>query len=705
MSKLIICEKPSVAEDFFKALSGTKKHKGYFECNHEGSIYYITYCFGHLFEFVYKDSKEWNLNDLPIFPNNWFPSPISSKKEQIKIICNLINISSDIIIATDAGREGELIARELLEYSDKNIYSKKNVFRFFTSEALTKDVILKGLKQFSIYTKYNYLYFQAKGRMMSDWLVGINLTRGYTLVNNSGLISIGRVQTPILFEISKRTNEYKSFQPTSSFNLSFQGDNNILLKSSISSPNEKEIQIIVSNLSPYLPLYITKFEESNEKNISAPPLHSLTTLQQEANIKFGLSPKKTLDIAQKLYEEYKLISYPRSDSQYLADSSVSYFSECLTRVGFPNYANEVSLDRFSKIIFDSSKLTDHHAIICIDSPKNISLLPDELNVFNLILNRMTNFFKGDYKYKTILIEGNVSDTVFSNTFTKVIDYGWKAFLNENEHSFNDDDASSDLSNTLSSSISINVGDSISGKLFAREVKSTPPKLYTEASILKFMDKNNLGTPATRADIIEKLFNRDYIFLEKKKLFSTPKGDSLVSVLLENNSLLLNIDFTSKVEKELNSINSQNELYSFESKIKDIVFSELSNVNKSSNKIQRSLSKKQIEFFNKLCKQYKVNIDINNVDPDNFDKTIKEILETNKITCKCGSLVNETPKTFFCPNCNLTVFKTISGKNLTFNQVKDLFLGKEIVCKNLKSKTGKVFDAKLVVKDNRVSFIF
>ncbi len=699
MKYLILCEKPSVASDIFQALnqnSKGKRNEGYYHCYYNNEEYLITYCFGHLYMLSLFDNDKWDFNSLPLFPSNWKIKPFEDKKRQINIIHKLLNDTDNIIISTDAGREGELIAREVLESYNQNIYNSKKIFRLWTSKALSSDVVqnIFSNKIIKEYSTYNNLYYQALARQRADWLIGINLTRGYTTKNNSGVISIGRVQTPVLSVIVKRTIDFKNYIPSSKFSISFESKDFILHTNLIFDNKDEALQTL-QNFSQFDKLKINDVLLSENINVKCPLLFSLTDLQKKANTLYGFTAQKTLDILQILYEKYKLISYPRSDSNYLSNSNIDDYKKIISKLGFPQYVNQI--DSFKESVFNDEKLTDHHAIICLNPLNDIDLPKDEKLIYNLILNQMLNFFKGDFIYKKLFVSGIQNDTLFSNTLFIKISDGWK---NNTVNEDDEDDSKIYLLNIPN----INKDSFVFGSFVIREISSKPPRLFTDSTILSFMDKYFLGTPATRADIIEKLINRSYIIRENKKLISTNKGIELINTLEQTSSTLLDVKYTSNFEKIISTIDNKNQLNTFENDIKNFVISEINLI--KNNTVSPTLTKKQTDFLKSLTKNIKSDIDINTINKDNFNNIIESLKKENQVLCKCGNPMKEGPKSYFCSNCNIYIYKTFLNKKLSKNQIQDILFGKKLLIKGFISKSGKTFDGYLSLgNDNKVELTF
>lgn len=565
--KLILCEKPSVANSVVQALGKGIKKEGYIECGE----YYITWAFGHLID-IDTDKiagKEWKLEILPIVPQKFLYKPIDKlRAKQLKIISELLKKVDEVHLYTDAGREGELIGRLILNY----LGWKGKVMRFWTSLALTPEVIKKEMQNLKPASYFDSLYYSGLARQHADWIVGINLTRGITLkIRNKEIWSVGRVQTPTLYLLYQRDEERRKFKPTL-YNIIkglFQKDKNtcegFLLnlekkintkKEDIDDEDEQEEKEILSKYAFSLEKANKIFKDlKNEKfgvvdkiikqyKKEAPPLlFSLTLLQRHMNSTYGWKASKTLNVLQTLYEK-AYVSYPRTDSSYLGEENKDLVRSILIKLGRKDLLQKVDL--VGKRVFDNTKLTDHHAIIPLKDNKG-ELLGDEKLLFEEIKKRFLAAFYPDYEYEDVYIHIKVKNYIFEIKGIKILKLGWKELYGKGKEI--------DLS-------FLKQGDKVFVKNIKKEERQTsPPPLYTEGKLLKIMEKLNLGTPATRASIIENLKNMKYIESQGgKSLNITPKGRALIEALQKLNSKLLNVNLTSEWEKSLDNIYKQKLTY-------------------------------------------------------------------------------------------------------------------------------------------------
>ncbi len=519
--KLVICEKPSVAVSISKVIGASKRCDGYYE----GNGYRVSWCIGHLIKMANPDAydekyKKWNFEDLPILPSEFKFEVSKYTKKQFNVLKNLMNDKEiDIVInAADAGREGEAIFR--LVYN--KVKCKKKIKRLWISSM--EDVAIKeGFEKLKDGKEYENLFFSAEARMIADWVVGMNLSRLYSCLYKQSY-SVGRVQTPTLNMIVKRDEEIKNFKKEKYYTLEIRTKDFNLLSKRIDSLGE------VENLKKSLgkEIKITDVEEK-EKITKPDKLYDLTTLQRECNKYFGYSAKETLDIAQKLYEK-KLITYPRTDSRYLSEDMVKSVVNNL--IG----KNDFDTDKI-KINFNSSKVTDHHAIIPTKLEVRDDLSEKEREVLDLIIDKTHSAFGYDLKEKTTKIISSFDKYDFSINGKVVVDEGFTKYLSKYKKNKKD---------VILPNVSI--GDSFDVlDVKTNEKYTTPPNHFTEDSLLKAMEvagnynldkkieveRKGLGTPATRAGIIENLILKGYVIRDKKNLVSTHKGLSLVTIVREN----------------------------------------------------------------------------------------------------------------------------------------------------------------------------
>ncbi|MCI4454849.1 MAG: hypothetical protein JHC25_07930 [Thermodesulfobacterium sp.] len=555
---LILTEKPSVAEDFARAL-GCKRKDGYFE----GGEYVITWAFGHLFEISDENlPQKWELGNLPIFPERFeYKLRSSQAGKQFRVIKELLAKAERVIVATDAGREGELIARLILQKAGLKDWSK--VYRFWTSSALTPEVIRRELRNLKPAKEYDSLYWCALARQHADFVVGINLTRAVSLRSSGGVWSVGRVQTPTLALVVQRDLEIENFKPKpywvikalfSADGKTYEGvwigkKNGGKVNASKKEDEEEEereeeeeaggvfdyesVKKLVEKLSSVKQAVVSKVEKKKRVEYP-PPLYSLSSLQRDANKELGFSAQKTLEIAQKLYEERKAISYPRSDAEYLSESSIPLVKEVLKRLKREDLVEKV--EKVGKRVFDDRKLTDHHAIIPLrDEEEEWS--KDEKALFRLIKRRFLAAFYDPFIALDTVVITQIAGEDFYSRGSIVLQLGYKELYGKPQDK---------LLPKLEKGQRVDVL-----KVWSEKRWTKPPPRYTEGALIKKMEKLSLGTPATRASIIETLKSRGYLVLNKKHLISTEKARQLIKNL--QGSKIVSVEMTSEWEQQLESI--------------------------------------------------------------------------------------------------------------------------------------------------------
>lgn len=564
---LVIAEKPSVGRDIARVLKCSSKGDGYLYSEN----YIVSWAVGHLVtlfdpEDYDKDLKKWKSETLPIIPDDIKLKPIAKTKQQLNILKKLMNSSEVdyIVCATDSGREGELIFRYIY-----NLLKCKKKFKRLWISSMTDIAIKDGFSKLKDGSEYDSLYLSAKCRSEADWIVGINASRAFTLKYNV-LLSIGRVQTPTLAILVKRQNEINSFVPTDYWEVEAEFDN---YKGLWFNPTDNESKILKKDIADQIvdnvkgKKGIVSSIENEEKKQPAPLLYDLTELQRDCNKKFSFSAKQTLSVAQDLYEKRKLITYPRTDSRYLSDDMISKIGNTLNKIKcvneYSSYADYIlNLEKLplSKRIIDNSKISDHHAIIPTDININLNNLSnDELKVFDLIARRFLAVFYPNYIYNVTKIVTVVEKENFITKGTTVIQKGWTELNITTDKDLKENKECVLPNVSKGQQVDVNNVESI-------QKKTKPPKLYNEASLLSAMENagrfvddetlkeqlkdSGLGTPATRAAIIERLIQVGYIIRKGKSLIPTEKGMKLIEVVPNE---LKSPETTGKWEKGLTSI--------------------------------------------------------------------------------------------------------------------------------------------------------
>ena len=580
---MIVCiaEKPSVAKDIARILGATASHNGYME----GNGFQVTWTFGHLCTLKepndYTENwKHWSLSALPMIPPRFGIKLIDDDgiKRQFSVIECLMQAADCIVNCGDAGQEGELIQRWVMQKAQ----AKCPVKRLWIS-SMTDEAIREGFNSLKDQSEYQPLYVAGLSRAIGDWLLGMNATRLYTLKygQNRQVLSIGRVQTPTLALIVNRQKEIDSFVPEPYWVLSTIYRDTLFTATKGKFTTKEEGEQAFATIADK-PFEVTGVSKKNG-NEAPPRLFDLTSLQVECNRKFSYSAETTLNLIQSLYER-KLTTYPRVDTQFLSDDIYPKCAGILTGMrGYEQYIQPLAGKKLpkSKRVFDTSKVTDHHAIIPTGVPAS-ALSDMERNVYDLIARRFIAVFYPDCKFATTTVLGKVEDVEFKVSGKEILEPGWRTIyaqqqtstsqpnnpstpqpLNPQPSSSEDDDKQ-DEERTLPTFVK---GESGPHTPTLTEKWTTPPKYYTEATLLrametagKFVDdetlraalkENGIGRPSSRAGIIETLFKRHYIRRERKNLIATATGIELIDIIHEE--LLKSCELTGIWEKKLRDI--------------------------------------------------------------------------------------------------------------------------------------------------------
>ena len=579
---MIVCiaEKPSVARDIARIIGATSSHDGYME----GNGFQVTWTFGHLCTLKEPHDytpmwRSWSLTALPMIPERFGIKLIDDQgiKKQFSIIEGLMQKADRIVNCGDAGQEGELIQRWVMQKAG----AKCPVSRLWIS-SMTDEAIREGFQNLKDQQDYQPLYLAGLSRAIGDWLLGMNCTRLYTLRygQNRQVLSIGRVQTPTLALIVNRQKEIDNFKPEPYWVLAtvYRDTTFTATKGKFTSKEEGEQAFKTIEGKPFT---VTKVEKKEGKE-QPPQLYDLTSLQVDCNRKFGFSAEMTLNLIQALYER-KFTTYPRVDTQYLSDDIYPKCPQTMNGLyqtrfgGVAPYAELIKPIggkplKKSKRVFDTSKVTDHHAIIPTGViPQGLS--DAEQKVFDLVARRFIGVFLPDCKFSTTTVLGEVDGIEFKVTGKEILDPGWRvvrAKTPENPDALeslgspDNPDKSTDEERTLPTFVK---GESGSHQPTLTEKMTTPPPYYNEASLLRAMEtagkfvedetlraamkENGIGRPSSRASIIETLFKRHYIRRERKRLVATPTGIELIDLIRED--LLKSCELTGIWEKKLRDI--------------------------------------------------------------------------------------------------------------------------------------------------------
>ena len=673
--KVIIAEKPSVARDIAAIVGASNRKDGYLE----GNGYAVTWAFGHLIGLAMPEQygiTGFQRENLPILPEKFklIPRQVKDGKEykndpgtmkQLKVIKELFGKCDLIINCCDAGREGEAIFRYIYYYLECN----KPFDRLWIS-SLTDQAIRKGLENLVSGKEYDNLYASAKARSQADWVVGINASQALSISAGYGVWSLGRVQTPTLAMICSRHLENKDFKPQTYFQVKLHTAKDATAFAAISTERydtKQDADTILERIRSSESVSVVNVE-TKQGNQEPPLLYDLTTLQKEANSRHSFSADKTLSVAQSLYEA-KLISYPRTGSRYISDDVFAEIPDLIRQLSahatFGGYAKTLSGNDLNKRSVNDKKVTDHHALIITENtPSGISA--DQCIIYDMIAGRMLEAFSGKCTKENTSVSLDASGVPFTVKGSVILIPGWRAVLNAPDEEKGEDDALAlpSLSN----------GDVLPIKGTDLLEKQTKPRpLHTESSLLSAMEtcakevtdeaereaitESGIGTPATRASIIETLFSREYIVREKKSLVPTNKG--LVVYLAVQNKKIADVSMTGEWESALNKI---------------------------------ATGGMDADTFHKGIEVYAAQITAELLESKIEGGNKRESCPCPK--CKSGQ-VTIFQKVAKCNNesCGLTVFRNKSGKDLTDGQLKELLTkGKTGTIKGFKSKENKPFDA-------------
>lgn len=684
---IILAEKPSVAKDIALALGRFKYQNGIWisgkDCVLSARGHLLISLMPEEYDSKWKSWKD-SIKDLPINPPVFQYKENPTTKEVLHQIkkCFKDFDSSEFILATDAEREGEVIGAEILDYVGFQNYATAK--RFWVSEALTPDVVRKGLKDAKPLSNFESYKAAGFARANADWLIGMNFSRLLTVsTGNKAIFSFGRVQTSILGVIYLRDKNIKNFKPTDYFQLVCKvkkGDFEFSLfynkNESDKFSDKAELEFLLDKLSPQEKLRVTKIE-SIEKIENAPQLFNITGLQKYCSNKYHLTPQQTLDIAQELYEKRKCLSYPRTPSVVLGDENVELFKSKfdLLKTKYPSLAancQETNISKDNKRLFNSAKLTDHHALIPLNVlPDNVS--QNEKNVYNAVLLRFFQTIMPPCVYNSITVTATKDSDIFIGKGRSYINKGWKSNLEK--ESDDEDNQIETFPADLSEGDFLHI---IESNILAKQTQ--PKKHFTNATLLALMENPKsedaekvgklvgLGTPATRASIIKELIDRKYIEQKGQQLLITKLGEFLIETVIKIPCLkdFISLSTTTRWEEQL-----QTEPEKFLQSIK--------------------------AFITKEIPQIK----------------ITDMWQDNKIgscpLCSKGEIC-EGKNSFYCSDyksgCKFSIGKNICGANISQNDVRLLTTGKLTGAKKMTSpKTKKDFSAKLAFINGKIEFKF
>ena len=669
--ELVIAEKPSVAQSIAAVLGATQRKDGYLE----GNEYLVSWCVGHLVELAQPESyeeawKKWSYESLPIIPQEWQHEVKSDTKAQYQILKKLMHDDrvDAVVCATDAGREGELIFRLTYDMAG----GRKPMKRLWIS-SMEESAIRDGFNNLRPGSDYDNLYHSALCRQEADWLVGINGTRLFTVLYGGKALKVGRVQTPTLAMLVDRESKIMNFKKEAYYIAHIMGNGLDAVSEHISDKTEAERTAGACENGQALVTSVVK----EEKWIAPPKLYDLTTLQMDANRLFGFTAKQTLEYTQSLYEK-KLVTYPRTDSQYLSDDMDGTARNVIEAI-FNSllFEQDIMFNPDIKRILNSKKVTDHHAIIPTMEiiKQDLEAIPDsEMKVLSLCANRLLCATGEKHIYNSTKAELTCNETVFKVFGKEVWKNGWKEFDDFFKNSYKTTEDKSDTEEEkklpkLCEGMTIAVEQTKVSEHFTQ-----PPKHYTEDSLLSAMERagaenmgdeverKGLGTPATRADIIEKLVKDGFVKREKKQMIPTEDGMKLITILPD---VVKSPKLTADWENELTlvskgEVTAEQFMSGIEAMVSDLV------------KTYHSVSNEQKAMFE-------------------AGKSGQEMLGKCP---KCGADVVKGKFGAYCTGkCGMNVGKAL-GVTLSDSQVKSLLQGKKILVKGLKGKKGS-YDAYLI----------
>ena len=669
--ELVIAEKPSVAQSIAAVLGATQRKDGYLE----GNDYLVSWCVGHLVELVQPESyeeawKKWSYDNLPIIPQEWQHEVKSDTKAQYQILKKLMHDDrvDAVVCATDAGREGELIFR--LTYNMAGC--RKPMKRLWIS-SMEESAIRDGFHNLRPGSDYDNLYKSALCRQEADWLVGINGTRLFTVLYGGKALKVGRVQTPTLAMLVGRESKIMNFKKEAYYMAHIMGNGLDAVSEHISDKTEAERIAGACENGQALVTSVVK----EEKWVAPPKLYDLTTLQRDANRLFGFTAKQTLEYTQSLYEK-KLVTYPRTDSQYLSDDMEGTAKNVIEAI-FNSllFEQNIMFNPDIKRILNSKKVTDHHAIIPTMEiiKQDLKAIPEsEMKILSLCANRLLCATGEKHIYNSTKAELTCNEIVFKVSGKEVWKNGWKEFDDFFKNSYKTTEDKSDVEEEkklpeLREGMMIAVEQTKVSEHFTQ-----PPKHYTEDSLLSAMERagaedmgdeverKGLGTPATRADIIEKLVKDGFVKREKKQMIPTEDGMKLITILPD---VVKSPKLTADWENELTLVSkgevaAEQFMSGIEAMVTDLV------------KTYHSVSDEHKAMFG-------------------TGKGEQEVLGKCP---KCGADVVRGKFGAYCTGkCGMNVGKAL-GVTLSDSQVKSLLQGKKILVKGLKGKKGS-YDAYLI----------
>jgi DNA topoisomerase-3 len=675
---LILCEKPSVARDFAAALGAAGK-KGYYQ---SGGIT-ITYCVGHLFEPLPPEGydpkyQKWDLADLPILPEIFRYRVNASAAGQAGTVLGLLkdHAGDEVLIATDAGREGELIARTaLMQAGISNIGKFK---RFWVSEALTHEVIASGIAAAKPLSDYNSISAQGFARQKADWLVGMNLSRLMSIGSPPPPFSVGRVQTAVLSCVAARNGEVKNFvpEPYKQLEAKVLSGNAVAIIALLENPKtgkpaffkgDEAYLLAAAEQCKGKPIGSVDVEKKGKRE-KPEKLLNITGLQKAAFKRFGYKPEETLALAQGLYETHKCLSYPRTPSRVMGDNNAELFREKfeLLKSGYPlsPYCDPSLIAPENKHIFNSAQLEDHHALI------PLAALPEaagekERNVYAAVLESFFKVCMPDFVYNEKSLRFHAASFVFTSRIREVVKLGWKETFQQEEDGGDQEVAAFDEQNCSITALAL------------LDKKTGPKKEFAIDTLLAFMEHPmgeggaklaGLGTPATRAEIIKTLFTREYLVEDKKKLYATDRGRFLLEQLSRDEHLKKMADVANTTE--------------WEGRLA----------------ADPAAFEKEIAVYVSLCVKGGAGREAFQREPVGACPLCRKPVFETKTGYGCSGYKGE-------PKCSFAIWKTVAGAAVSPQDAALLLIGQKTKIKKCKNKEGKPFEASFRLEGGKVVFEF
>lgn len=711
MTTVILAEKPSQARSYVQAFQKSTKKQGYYTVSDpvlpENTL--VTYGLGHLVELATPDKydqkyQQWALSNLPIFPNKYKFIVPTDKKKQFKVVKDLLTKADTIIVATDSDREGENIAWSIMNQAKINLKSK-TIKRLWIN-SLEKDAILDGFKNLKDGWAYYPAYKEAQTRQISDWLVGMNGSPLYTLLLKQsgvrGVYSIGRVQTPTLYMVYQRDQAIKNFKPEPYFELNAEilaNQQKFVAKLDPYQRFKDEAGLITFMQAKHVQkgsqAGLIKDVQKQDKKRASPQLFSLSSLQSEINKRYHASASDTLQAVQNLYEA-KLLTYPRTDSNYITEQEFNYLVENLNGyLGF--LSKDVSLNHQepNKRYVNGKKVQEHHAIIMtktVPTQEKLSKFPAlEQRIYNLVLRTTLAMFADPYEYEETVILTSVGDAIFKATGNVPKNQGWKILFSDYKTEKQEEETTLPL---------VEVGQSISANLAPGQKMTKPPAPFTEGTLITAMktagktlddeeaqsilkDNEGIGTEATRANVLDVLKKRGYLLTEKNKLHVSQQGITLCKAV-ELEPLLTSPEMTAKWEKALKQISAKE-------------------------RTQENFLEQIKKFVAKLIADVPTQL--------TGSAAIKQQIDHQQQAQKAAEVFLETPQATVLNKQKFYIVKSKQGEDFTLpKKWSSKTLGKTAIkalvtkgetskLKGFKSKKGKSFDAKLKLDGHKLSFDF